>query len=278
MLWFIILFFALAAVIFTFSKLNAKKLKKRQLAGLAKIEHLKSLISLTQQHRGLSSALINGDRSVEKMLRSQERDIAVLIQKLNATNLNQLNCRWASFLDHWQRLKHVNNKSDALNNFKQHTLLIGNLLYLVEDEAECSQLTASNINELPTLGYVWRELIMTTENVGQTRAIGTGVATIGSCGQVDRIRLSFLEQHITQTSEQILSQLTCTSNEKATHDRLLSNAFNKMKKLSDVINSELLVTKKVHIRQSDYFDIASDTIAALNAIFDHQVKQVRQLI
>ena len=278
MLWFIILFFAAIALLFKFSKLNGGELKKRQLAGLDKIEHLKSLISLIQQHRGLSSALINGDKSVEYKLLNQERNISSLIGKLNDTNIDGLNCRWASFLDHWQRLKRVYIKSDALNNFQQHTLLISNLLYLLEDEAESSQLSASMISELPTLGFVWRELVMATENVGQTRAIGTGVATVGSCGQVDKIRLSFLEQHITQTSEKVLSKLACTSNEKNAHEQLLKNAYSKMKALSNVINNELLNAKKVKISQKDYFEIASDTIAALNAIFDHQVKQVRQLI
>ncbi|MCH2057804.1 MAG: hypothetical protein MK214_14570 [Thalassotalea sp.] len=127
MLWFIILFFVAIALLFTFSKLNAGKLKKRQLAGLDKIEHLKSLISLIQQHRGLSSALINGDKSVEYKLLNQERNIASLIGKLNDTNIDRLNCRWASFLDHWQRLKRVYIKSDALNTSRLASIQRGGL-------------------------------------------------------------------------------------------------------------------------------------------------------
>jgi len=278
MLWFSCIFIALVGTLILINKVNRSKQRELQLDGLMKVVELKSLISLLQQHRGMSSALLNGDTSVEAKLCQLDGQISSLINNLDNTDIGQLNSRWPSFLDHWHRLKQINDKTDSLNNFKQHTQLIANLLYLLEDEAEHSLLTSANITELPTLGYVWRELVQAAENVGQSRAIGTGVATQGSCDQVDKIRLSFLEQHISQTSSKILNQLSCTEGQSSKHQKLVSNAASKMTNLTTVISSELLSNKEVKINQSEYFNIASETISALNDIFDHQVQQVRQLI
>eukprot|EP00487_Bulimina_marginata_P001267 TRINITY_DN1270_c1_g1_i1.p1 TRINITY_DN1270_c1_g1~~TRINITY_DN1270_c1_g1_i1.p1 ORF type:complete len:106 (+),score=46.77 TRINITY_DN1270_c1_g1_i1:97-414(+) len=86
--------------------------------------------------------------------------------------------------------------------------MIANLLYVLEDEAESSHLSSLSLPTMPNVGFVWRELVASTEAIGQTRAIGVGVATIGNCNSVDKIRLSFLEQNIIKTSKDTLSKLS----------------------------------------------------------------------
>ena len=153
--------------------------------------------------------------------------------------------------------------------------MIANLLYLLEDEAERAQLNATSLPELPNIGFVWRELISTAESVGQSRAIGTGVATAKSCTSVDKIRLSFLEKHINSTSKDILKKLSSLEQFSSQHSMLISSAQTKMQQLIDTIENELIQASKISIDQNNYFNLASDTIKSLDNIFDSQVEQVR---
>jgi hypothetical protein len=259
-------------------KRKKQQVRKTQLYGIEKIVQLKSLITLSQQHRGLSAALINGNVKVKEQLHRLEREIDIINQSLGLTDLVELNSRWKSFIDHWQRLSLANGNTNALNNFKQHTNLISNLLYLLEDEAERSLLTSNTIELLPNLGFVWRELIQAAENVGQSRAIGTGVATQGVCGDVDQIRLSFLQQQMRDAATNALNQLSCTEDFRIEHRSKIQYALEQTNDLVNIIEKDLVSASKVTIDSTVYFDFASLTISALHDVFDLQIKQIKQLI
>lgn len=258
-----------------------KRTRTEQLEGLANIANVKSLISLVQKHRGLSSAKLNGDVEKTAELVTIERNINTICNDLSKTKV-VANNRWLSFYDHWGRLinQHSNTKPDIepSNNFKQHTMMISNLLYILEDEAESSHLNSLSIPSMPNIGYVWRELVVTTEIIGQSRAIGVGVATIGSCSSVDKIRLSFLEQHITKTSKNTLSQLPFLDDYDEQHHDLLNAAQKQMMELTHTIEQELIEKPLVTINANDYFNLATNTIAAIDDIFDNQLEQIKTIV
>lgn len=255
--------------------LHARSVGNSQAAGLANIVKIKRLISLVQQHRGMSSAWLNGDLSKRSNLQNIEQQITKLCTEINKTNIGKLNPRWIGFLDHWSRLNRKVEDRDIGNNFKQHTQMIENLLYLLEDEAERAQLNSTSLPELPNIGYVWRELVLTAESVGQSRAIGTGVATAKQCTSVDKIRLSFLEKHIKLTSHEILTKLSNLEQYSTQHGKLLKAAQSKMQQLIETIESELIQASPITMDQNSYFDLASDTIQSLDNIFDSQIDQVK---
>ncbi|NVK24076.1 MAG: nitrate- and nitrite sensing domain-containing protein [Gammaproteobacteria bacterium] len=266
----------IVAMALHFSRQSSEK--KKQLSGLSIIVKIKTLMSLVQQHRGLSSAWLNGDQSKLPILKNMEQKIGLLCGEINETGIENINVRWRGFLDHWSRLTRKSHDTDVTNNFKQHTQMISNLLYLLEDEAERAHLTPSAIPELPSIGFVWRELVSTAESVGQSRAIGTGVATAKSCSSVDKIRLSFLEKHINSTCSDMLKKLTCLEQFSGQHANLLSSAQDKMKRLINTIEHDLIQASKVSIDQNDYFNLASDTITSLDNIFNSQVEQVKMVL
>ena len=263
-------------VVYLHLQTNKKRLEKQKF-GLEKVTKLKALIVHTQQHRGMSSAYLNGDQSAKPKLIAMENAIRGIINILDDTDIEKLNSRWVSFTDHWSRLIVSTHKS-PLYSFKQHTVIIANLLYLLEDEAERSHLDSVYVPALPTIGLVWRELLSTAENVGQARAIGTGVATAKLCNNVDKIRLSFLVEQIEQTSQIILNQIQCLPDHSSEHNQLVNAAVEKTSNLIDVIKNELVYADEIQVVHTDYFNLASDTIKALNAIFDHQVVQVEQVL
>lgn len=254
---------------------NEAKITRIQRQGLHQIIKLKQLINLVQQHRGLSSAWLNGDSSKQANLTQIKKQITLIQSGLNKNISSDIESRWNAFEDHWQRLQETQNKSSAIDNFQQHTKLVANLMYLLEDIAEFSDLNCNQLKSLPGIGLVWRELVVVTENIGQSRAIGTGAATRKSCGQVDKIRLAYLQQNIAAASEQIIEQLPRIDNNAQAYQQLTKAAKEKVNALSNTISSELLNAKKIKIDQSEYFEMATSAIESLNQIFDYQINQVK---
>jgi len=255
-----------------------KKQKKLQTQGLINISHIKCLISLIQSHRGLSSALLNGDDSKQTPLQALKHQVNAEVTFLQTQAAIKETNRWNGFMDHWGRLNNQGTHREAENSFKQHTQLISNLLYLLEDEAERSHLNASCLNELQTIGFVWRELVVTTETIGQSRAIGTGVATRKTCSSVQKIRLSFLQQHIQLTMNETLSKLSSLDAFSKKHSELLKIAKAKMEYFSNTIENELIKASTITINQDEYFALATDSIKALDDIFEHQMQQIQETI
>lgn len=272
----IILLIVICSVTLHYYKI--KQQKELQTQGLINITHIKSLITLIQTHRGLSSAWLNGDNSKQGQLTVIENKSKTEIRHLEQQSPIIKNSRWMAFADHWQRLNKHDSNRDPENNFTQHTQLIANLLYLLEDEAERSHLNAVSIPNLPSIGFVWRELVVTTETIGQSRAIGTGVATRKNCSSVHKIRLSFLQQNILKTMNETLSKLSSLERFADKHIDLLKTAKSKMQFLSTTIESELVSAREITINQDDYFTLATDTIKALDNIFEHQVEQIEEMI
>ena len=261
-----------------FHHYKIKKQKTLQAQGLINISHIKRLISLIQSHRGLSSALLNGDDSKQAPLQALEQQVEVEVRSLKDQVAIQETSRWSGFIDHWSRLNKQDSQRDSENSFKQHTQLISNLLYLLEDEAERSHLNATCLTKLQSIGFVWRELVVTTETIGQSRAIGTGVATSKICSSVHKIRLSFLQQHIQITMNETLAKLSSLEAFSKKHSELLSIAKSKMEFFSNTIENELIKANPITINQDEYFALATDSIKALDDIFDHQMQQIQETI
>lgn len=270
----------LLIILFSVSLHHYKIKKQKTLCkqALDNIAHIKLLISAIQTHRGLSSALLNGDQGKQTILVTIGQQVNSEIKYLGEKCTLDKNGRWGSFIDHWGRFKKNDKARDAENSFKQHTQLIANLLYLLEDEAERGHLNAGSFPKLPNIGFVWRELPVTTEIIGQSRAIGTGVATSKRCSSVHKIRLSFLQQNMQKTINSTLPKLSSLEHFTNEHTKLLEAAKLKMEFLSNTIERELISIEQVSINQDEYFALATESINALDEIFNHQVEQIQQII
>lgn len=264
-------------LIFWVKHVKNKATYRSQAMGVNNIKLIKQVIVLSQQHRGLMAAWLNGDKRIKVELDKRKQKINSLIKSLDATNIGNEE-RWTAFKDHWLRLMAFEDTENVLNSFEQHTKMIRNLAYFLEDTAEGSYLTSDYLIELPHVGLVWRELVLVAESVGQSRAIGTAVAAQSFCSSVDKIRLNFLTQTIKTTTKETLSTLSYLPEEKKHHRKLIDLAEQQIKKLTDIILHDLINTKKVAVDHHEYYQLATDTIELLNNVFDHQLAQVESVL
>ena len=272
----LLILFVLLTCVFLKTR-QRKKIKQSQKEGLAAIIKLKKLITYVQQHRGLTAAWLGGDTKVSTKLDTLKKEVLQesrgLAQEKICTDE-----RWIAFTDHWQRLLNVDNTGSISNSFEQHTLMIRNLMYLLEDAAESSYLAADNLPELPHIGFVWRETVSVIESIGQSRAIGSSVTAQSFCSSVDKVRLSFLLERMKEVTEVTLHELSYLPNEKSQHQLLVDTAINKVNELSDIISEGLVNAPLVLVDSGEYFNLATDAMTTMNDIFDHQIKQMKHLL
>ncbi|RKF21425.1 hypothetical protein DBZ36_01895 [Alginatibacterium sediminis] len=235
--------------------------KARFLEGLIWLQKLRNILSLVQQHRGLSNGYVCGDHSLS--LRILPLQTQINLQRMALSNHGTWianNPDWAAIQEHWQRLSTGFEKLDSNNNLEQHSKLISSILYLIDDCAEQHQLYEVKDQDQRSIRYLWQDLLVTAENVGQARAIGTGVAATGRCTSVNRIRLSYLHQAISNVSQQ-------------NHD--VRNAA--LNNLLDLLTQKVIVDSP-SVSANDYFDVATLALEEVLVRFDETLAELKQLI
>lgn len=255
----IILFvFPVSFLVFLMVSLNQKKRQATVLfaQGIEYMKLLRKLLTFVQQHRGLTTGFINGNRNVKPEIGSVSTNIRNVIGELDESgDWMHSNVKWLSLVDHWGRLSEIYTQVDADKNFKQHNILIANLLYLIDDVADVHHLSKITGDAMDT---DWRYLLSIAEYIGQARALGTGVAAKGECSSVLRIQLNHLRN-------KIASSVDASWPDKSRVE---------IQQLLRCIETELIVDHP-SIQASDYFKLATRCIEHVLDQFDRQIDRLQ---
>lgn len=239
---------------------------KRQRAGVSLLALLRNLIVELQRHRGLSTGLLRGDKSLNSDLQQVRYRIDAHLQQTDKFSaFIHSNERWLGIIDHWSRLGGKSQHVTPDNNLLQHNRMIGNLIFLAEDVADSLHLSDMN-QQLSYQPYIWREVIQAAEWAGQARALGTGIAAAGQSSAQERIRMRFLRDKIQSLSEAAFAMLRHKSANKSLFNLLEPEAA--VCSLLQCIEEELLRSEITAIAPKSYFAQATLTIDALFVLVD----------
>lgn len=231
----------------------------------------KELISCAQKHRGLSASYLQGNQGVKPMIITLRQNMVAIQRNMQDSKVVYQQERWLAFIDHWPRLKDAAFELSVQDSFNQHTALIENLLYLLEDIAGTWQQHAQNGSK--ATGYLWHELPLTVECVGQARAVGMAVSTAGISTQIDKVKLGYLHEKILHLSQRVFSQIQASGDAGSI---LVNNARHACTELARTIDREFIQQNEVNIDSDQYFEIASQTMASLNNILDKQLNRLSE--
>lgn len=233
--------------------------RKRQAAllfvqGVGFIKLLRSLLTYIQQHRGLTTGFINGNTAVQPDIQTLAVTIKRIMTEIDTATWMHNNIKWCSLHDHWSRLGSLYTQGDAEKNFKQHNILIANLLYLIDDVADVHHLAKVTGDAMDT---DWRYLLSIAEYIGQARALGTGVAAKGECSSVLRIQLNHLRNKIASSVDSTWPEQSRTEINNLLH----------------CIETQLVVGRP-SIKAADYFTLATRCIEHVLNQFDQQIERL----
>jgi len=234
-----------------------KKIAERLFGeGVIYIKALRGLLTFIQQHRGLTTGYLNGNRASKADIDLLDNKIKQLMFEIPVISLwMQGNPKWNSLADHWRRLSQAYLQGEAENNFKQHNILIANLLYLIEDVADFHHLSKLGGGSMDT---DWRYLLSVAEYIGQARALGTGVAAKGECSSVLRIQLNHLHNKIK----------SCIDSSWSDQSQV------EIRRLLQCIETQLIVSTP-SIEPGEYFKLATRCIDHVLIQFDKQIDKLQ---
>jgi methyl-accepting chemotaxis protein len=168
---------------------------RQELIGLEVVKPLNQLVSAMQQHRGLSSGVLNGNETLRDRRAGKEKDViaafGVVEAKLPAELLNGE--RWRAVRSSWEAIRKDGLTWTAPESFGKHTALIDEALSAMTEVADRFALTLDpDIDSYYLMDTVVVKMPAVLERIGQMRARGTGILTKKAITEQQKIELGAL--------------------------------------------------------------------------------------
>jgi methyl-accepting chemotaxis protein len=164
-------------------ELEALRLARDEHAGVAPVRELVQVLRLTQQHRGLSAAVLAGDTIKADAREAKAKEVDALLAKaLQAgaalTNEPEANRRREKIQQQWQSLRAdlAARKLDGPKSFARHTDLVAEQISWMADLVNDTGLILDpQEHSYHLVASLSRPLPRATEVLGQLRAMGAAV-------------------------------------------------------------------------------------------------------
>ena len=180
--------------------------RKEQL-GVEYVQSLRKLLANVQQYRGMSNAYLSGDLSFKPALMDKQLEIENDIRAVDELDRRlgkrlHTTSRWAAWKNQRELLAEMKTGVSPQQSFIVHTELIAQLLALVAHVADKSGLSLDgDIDSHHLARAMTGELLQLVENMGQIRALGSGIAARRTLGAEDKTRLIVLIGLIDSSAE-----------------------------------------------------------------------------
>ena len=166
-----------------------------ELNGLQVLKPMNRLAQFMQQHRGLSSGVLNGNDAMKEKRAAKEKEVVEVLTATEAVLSPQLRNseRWKSVRQAWENIQTQGLSWTAPENIKRHTVMIDSLLIVMVDVADDSRMTLDpEMDTYYFMDTVVSKMPAMLEPLGITRARGTGVLSKKELSPQMRIDISSL--------------------------------------------------------------------------------------
>ncbi|QEI08936.1 hypothetical protein FXN63_26080 [Pigmentiphaga aceris] len=273
---------AVAAGVLSLAWMGQEKQRRHlRQTGLAAVRESLACVTAVQQHRGMSVALLNGDKAFGPRLSAKQTDVDAALHALGARidetpALAVCAPRRDRITAEWRQLAGRVQDMTPEQSFAAHTGLVQQMLYLLGDLGEQAGLLAGGDGrradrdaERRLVQLLLQRLPPLVEHIGQARALGSGFAARGHCGAVGRIRLRFLAQRI-GTGQEALSALI----DMPDWQRSAQAQAAEVAGLLALIDTRLIGTDRIDLSSAEYFRSATQTIDVCLALWQRVADEV----
>ncbi len=175
---------------------------EQELAGLQMLKPLNRMVQTMQQHRGLSSGVLNGNEAMRGSRAAKEKEVDAAVAEVAAALSPALLEQpvWRKIHEEWQTIRRDGLNWAPPDNLRRHSDMITQALVLMVDVADATQLTLDS----DPGAYYFMDTVVTKmpamlEPLGIVRARGTGVLTSQTLSMPMRIDLSALISQLSNT-------------------------------------------------------------------------------
>jgi methyl-accepting chemotaxis protein len=257
-----------------------------QSKGMSVVQMLHPLRIQAAKHRGTSAQWISGNSDALDKVVILEEGMKVKLDKAQAVITQYgfseaINRHFNTVMGSWDSIKHdTMNKSTS---FSDHTLWIEEITKLINELAGESQLVLdSNIDSYMLMQLLVFDMPYLQETLGQIRGLGAAVATKGSFNSDSFIAVSTLYQNISD-AQGLLNRhyafIEGHNKELAKSVRGLVDSVNEsITEFERITKTKLLDPDKPVISGSDYFDVGTQVITKVAALYDKSTQSYFELL
>ncbi len=255
----------------------------QELAGLQMLKPLNRMTQFMQQHRGLSSGVLNGNEAMREKRAAKEKEVSTVFAEAEAILSPTLrdNATWKSISADWSAISTEGLNWPAPDNLKRHTAMIAKVLVLMVDVADETTLTLDPVIDtyyfMDTLVIKMPAML---EPLGISRARGTGVLAAKALSFDMQRGFIGLLQEMTATLRQQNSNLEKVMRFAPHLQPVLSGATRQfsddVEKVFALIQSDIL-EEKFETPPQDYFALTTQVIdQGYKVMFETLIPQFEQ--
>ena len=279
----------LAVLSFLVRQLNSDvQISDKQIKGLNYINATTSLVKHMQQHRGLTTVFLSGNKSTEEKVIQKEQEIKndiESIDKLDQKYGNEFNTtnEWSSIKNDWSSLEIKDNNSGLGELTIKHTELISKILnFNGSIENNSNLILQKQLDRYYLVDTIVNNLPMVTENLGLSRATGSGVAGKKSITNDERFKLLYLTKSANINLDASIKGMDEVYKTRSDMKNKLSeetkNAFDSSKELINIINKELLETNNITIDSGEYYNKATSAVDSIYTLIDGESTELMSIL
>ena len=166
-----------------------------ELAGLQTLKPVNRMVQLMQQHRGLSSGVLNGNEAMKAKRAAKEKEVieAVAATEVALSDKQRQIPAWQAIRGDWQAIQSQGMSWAPADNLGRHSAMVDKAIRFMVDLADESELTLDPaMDTYYLMDTVVTKMPALLEPMGITRARGTGILTRKEISPQQRLDVSML--------------------------------------------------------------------------------------
>jgi methyl-accepting chemotaxis protein len=248
---------------------------QRRLRGLLRIVRLRRLVEVLPQHRGMANALLRGEQGFRDKLaalgRQVDGDMAQLAAMADGGDPWAVAERCAHIGRQWAALKGNLHGLQPPESFAKHTVLMREILYLINDVARAAGLLSNpDVTRAKLADAAVNQLPLVTEVLGQARGMGAGVAASGKCTTDMRVKLSYLLQKARSVAAAVAEAMSpvLTAESRLMATTALAESQASQERFLALLEGRIINSREVEIPAGDFFAAGTQAIEHSFALLD----------
>lgn len=262
---------------------------KNEQTGLVYIKSVRQVIEPVQKHRGMMSAYLNGASNFGDRIYSQRQVVDTSMEELKRINQrygNELALEqvYSKLIKQWQLIKNTSMGLTAAQSIKIHNMLVERLLNLIAEVANAADITLDPELDTYQIGVTLvNGLPNMLENMGQARAVASGVAAKGKFENKSvYTRLAILANNIDLYFKDVSSSLNAVYQVNHSLAEELKAAtdsnYNAIVGMQDLLKKQLLHADTIRVSSKEIFDNATRAINGSYALFDTLLPKMQEIL
>jgi len=254
---------------------------EKEMRGLEYIKTVRQLYQHMPQHRGMTNAYLNGAKEFRSKIMAKRKAIVADIAAIDAINDRfgsefNTNALWAEIKQTWLQLEPRVFNEPAKQVFAEHTALIARVYDLFELVSNESTLVLDpELNTYYLMDSIVYRLPNVTENLGQSRGMGSGIAARGAVTLEQRIALGTLLANIESNAKAVNEGMRVTLAENpqlvAELTVLLESSKSATEAFINKVTRELLTAEFINSNSAAVFAAGTAAIKANYQVYDKLV-------